>query len=73
LEQPFSLGAQKLSLMHSQEPPTRLAEQEPPGPQSASIRQLLAVAQLFAPVSELDVRQAHGAWAEQSESLLQSS
>jgi hypothetical protein len=53
--------------------PRRLGEQKPPGPQSASTRQLLSVAQVFACVSELEDRQAQGALPAQSESLVQSS
>jgi hypothetical protein len=64
---------QKLSLEHWQKLPTRLGEQNPPGPQSASTTQLLSVAHVFAAVSELDDRQAQGALPAQSESLVQSS
>jgi hypothetical protein len=52
---------------------TRLGEQKPPGPQSASTRQLLAVAQVLGPESVLDDRQAQGTLPAQSESLAQSS
>jgi hypothetical protein len=52
---------------------TRLGEQKPPGPQSASTRQLLAVAQALGPESPLDGRQAHGTLPAQSESLVHSS
>jgi hypothetical protein len=48
-------------------------EQKPPGPQSASIRQLLAVKHLLAAESRVDDRHPHGVFAGQSESLVQSS
>jgi hypothetical protein len=54
--------------MHWHALPRRLGEQKPPGLQSESTRQLLSVAQVFAVVSELDDRQAHGALPVQSES-----
>jgi hypothetical protein len=52
---------------------TRLGEQKPASPQSASTRQLLAVAQVLGPESPPDIRQAHGALPAQSESLVHSS
>jgi hypothetical protein len=64
---------QKTSPVHWQRLPTRLGEQKPPGPQSASTRQLLSVAQAFGAVSELDERHAHGTPPVQSESCLQPS
>jgi hypothetical protein len=64
---------QKLSLLQPQGLPTRLGEQKPPDPQSASTRQLLPVAQVFGAGSALDDRQAQGALPVQSESVVQSS
>jgi len=64
---------QKLSLMQRHKLPTRLGEQKPPDPQSASTRQLLPVAQVLGDRSELDERQAQGVPAVQSGSLEQAS
>jgi hypothetical protein len=66
---------QELSLKHQAKLrlPRRLGEQNPPRPQSASTRQLLPVAQMFAVVSEFDERQAQGALLVQSESTMHSS
>ncbi len=65
---PPSPGLQKLSLTQTQKLATRLGEQKPPGPQSASTRQLLAVAQVLAAESVAADRHAHGALLGQSES-----
>jgi hypothetical protein len=50
-----------------------LGEQKPPGPQSASTRQLLPDSQVFAAVSALDDRHTQGALPVQSESAEHSS
>jgi len=66
---------QELSLKHraTLRLPRRLGEQNRPGPQSASTRQLLPLAQMFAAVSEFEERQAQGALPVQSESMVHSS
>lgn len=69
---PADDASQKASLMHPQGP-SRLGEQKPNLPQSASTRQLLAVAHVLADVSELELRQRQGAFPTQSESLAHSS